>query len=155
MFNMMPYRAGNHLANRENHGYFEDFANDFFRPFFGDGFGLMAAQRPMKVDVKDEGDKFVLEADVPGMKKDDLKVEVNDGVLTISANYDERSEQKDEESKYVYRERRCGSMSRAFNVEGIREDGITAKFQDGVLTLELPKCAPEEKPEAHTIEING
>ena len=155
MFNMMPYRANQNIARHENRGYFEDFANDFFRPFFGDGFGLMAAQRQMKVDVKDEGDKFVLEADVPGMKKDDLKVEVNDGVLTISANYDERSEQKDEESKYVYRERRCGSMSRAFNVEGIREDGITARFQDGVLTLELPKCAPEEKPEAHTIEING
>ena len=154
MFNMMPYRS-NHLSNRENRGYFEDFANDFFRPFFGDGFGLMAAQRQMKVDVKDEGDKFVLEADVPGMKKEDLKVEVNDGVLTISADYDEHTEQNDEDSKYVYRERRCGSMRRAFNVEGIREDGITARFQDGVLTLELPKCAPEEKPEAHTIEING
>ena len=99
-------------------------------------------------------DARILEA-TARMKKDDLKVEVNDGVLTISADYDEHTEQTDEESKYVYRERRCGSMRQAFNVEGIREDGITARFQDGVLTLELPKCAPEEKPEAHTIEING
>ena len=154
MFNMMPYRANQNMACRENRGFFEDFANDFFRPFFGD-FGMMPAQRQMKVDVRDEGDKFVLEADMPGMKKDALKVEVNDGVLTISANYDETSEQKDDEKKYVYRERRSGSMSRAFNVEGIQEDGITAEFRDGVLTLNLPKQPEPEKPETHTIEING
>ena len=155
MFNMMPYRANNHMARRGNRGYFEDFANDFFRPFFESGFGLMPEQRPMKVDVKDEGDKFVLEAEMPGMKKDALKVEVNDGVLTISANYAENTEEKDEETRYVYRERRCGSMSRSFNVEGIQEDGITAEFKDGVLTLNLPKQAETEKPETHTIEING
>lgn len=155
MFNMMPYRANQNMARRENRGYFEDFANDFFRPFFGEGFGLMPQQRPMRVDVKDEGDRFVLEAEVPGMKKDDLKVEVNDGVLTVSADYDEHTEQKDEETKYVYRERRCGSMRRSFNVEGVQEDGITAAFKDGVLTLNLPKRAEAEKPETHTIEING
>lgn len=154
MFNMMPYRANHNIARRENRGYFEDFANDFFRPFFGD-FGMMADQRLMKVDVKDEGDRFVLEADMPGMKKDDLKVEVNDGVLTIAANYDENTEQKDDQTKYVYRERRCGSMRRSFNVEGIQEEGITAAFKDGVLTLTLPKRAEAEKPETHTIEING
>lgn len=154
MFNMMPYRANQNITRRENRGYFEDFANDFFRPFFGD-FGMMTEQRPMRVDVRDEGDRFVLEADVPGMKKDDLTVEVNDGVLTITANYDEHSEQKNEETKYVYRERRCGSMRRAFNVEGIQEEGITAAFKDGVLTLTLPKQVEAEKPETHTIEING
>lgn len=154
MFSMMPYRNNHNMARRENRGYFEDFANDFFRPFFADNCAMMA-QRPMKVDVKDEGDKFVLEAEMPGMRKDDLKVEVNEGVLTISANYDENTEQKDEAAKYVYRERRCGSMSRSFDVEGIQEDGITAAFRDGVLTLDLPKRAPEQKSEAHTIEING
>ena len=102
-----------------------------------------------------EGDHYLLEADMPDMKKDDLKVEVNDGVLTISAEYNESNEQKDEADKYVYRERRYGSMSRSFNVEGIREDGISAEFRDGVLRLNLPKCEPAPKPEAHTIEING
>ena len=155
MFNMMPYRSNHNMTRNDNRGYFEDFANDFFRPFFPESFGMMAEQRPMKVDVRDEGDKFVLEADMPGMKKDDLKVEVKDGVLTIAASYDESKEEKNEETKYVYRERRCGSMSRAFNVEGIQEDGITAAFKDGMLTLELPKVAESEKPETHTIEING
>ena len=154
MFNMMPYRANQNMTRRENRGYFEDFANDFFRPFFGD-FGMLAEQRPMRVDVRDEGDQFVLEADMPGMKKEDLKVEVNDGVLTISANYDQNAEKKDDEDKYIFRERRFGSMRRAFNVEGIREEDITAAFKDGVLTLTLPKQAEPEKPETHTIEING
>lgn len=155
MFSIIPYRTNHNMTRRENRGYFEDFANDFFRPFFADNFGMMTAQRPMKVDVRDEGDHFVLEADMPGMKKDDLKVEVNDGLLTISAEYSENSEQKNDDTKYVYRERRCGSMSRSFNVEGIREADITASFKDGVLRLELPKCEPAPKPEAHAIEIQG
>ena len=155
MFSIIPYVNNRNMTRRESRGYFEDFANDFFRPFFSDNFGMMTAQRPMKVDVKDEGDHYLLEADMPGMKKDDLKVEVNDGLLTISAEYHESNEQKDEADKYVYRERRFGSMSRSFNVEGIREDDITAEFKDGVLRLNLPKCEPAAKPEAHTIEING
>ena len=155
MFSIIPYRANRNMARRENRGYFEDFANDFFRPFFADNFGMMATQRPMKVDVRDEGDHYELEADMPGMKKDNLKVEVNDGVLTISAEYNESNDQKTDEDKYIYRERRFGSMSRSFNVEGIREADITAEFKDGVLKLNLPKCEPAQKPEAHTIEING
>ncbi len=154
MFSIIPYRTDNHMARRER-GYFEDFANDFFRPFFADSFGLMAGQRPMKVDVKDEGDHFTLEADIPGMKKDDLKVEVHDGVLTISANYDESNDARDDSDKYVYRERRCGSMSRSFNVEGVKEEDITAAFKDGVLTLNLPKREEQPAPATHTIAIEG
>ena len=155
MFSIIPYRTNHNMTRRDNRGYFEDFANDFFRPFFADNFGMMADQKPMKVDVRDEGDRFTLEADMPGMNKDDVKVEVNEGVLTISAQYNQTEEQKNDEGKYVYRERRCGSMSRSFNVEGIQEDGITAEFRDGVLKLNLPKCQPAPKPQAHAIEIQG
>ena len=138
MLNMVPYRSNRNVAPR---GFFDDFTSDFFKPLL-DGFGMIRPDQAMKVDVKDEGDRYTLEADMPGVSKDNLKVEVANGTLTISADYDEKKEEKGEDDKYVYRERRCGSMSRAFNVEGIREDGITARFQDGVLTLELPKCAP-------------
>ena len=155
MFSIIPYRSDCNLARRDNRGLVEDFANDFFRPFFADNFGMMSAQRPMKVDVRDEGEKFVLEADMPGMHKDDLKIEVDEGVLTISAVYNEDREQKDEEDKYVYRERRIGNMSRSFNLEGIREDDITASFKDGVLTLEMPKREPAPRTQAHAIEIEG
>ena len=143
MFNMMPYRA--------NRGLFDDFANDFFKPLFNSA--IMRPERAMKVDVRDDGDHYTLEADMPGVSKDELKVEVLNGMMTISANYDQQKEEKDGEDRYVYRERRCGSMRRAFNVEGIREEDITAEFNNGVLKLTLPKQEKQPKPEAHAIEI--
>ena len=150
MFSMMPYRNGNNMMSR---GLFEDFANDFFKPFFDGGFGMTRSERGMRVDVKDEGDHFTLEADMPGVSKDDLKVEITGGVLTISARYNQEQEKKDEDEKYIYRERRCGGMSRSFNVEGIREDDISAEFRDGVLKLTLPKVEKPALPEARSIQI--
>lgn len=150
MFSMMPYRNNNTLT----HGLFEDFANDFFKPFFEGGFAQMARpERAMKVDVRDDGDHYTLEADMPGVSKDDLKVEIANGVMTISAEYNQEKEEKGDEDRYVYRERRCGSVSRAFNVEGIREEDISAEFKDGVLRLTLPKQEAKALPEARQIAI--
>ena len=149
MFSMIPYKTNRNLIAN---GLFDDFANDFFRPFFEGG--MTRANPQMRVDVREEDDKFVLEADMPGVSKDDLKVEVRDGVLTIAAEYKQESEDKGDDDRYVYRERRCGSVSRAFNVEGIREEDITAEFRDGVLKLTLPKKEAPVLPEARRIEIN-
>ena len=149
MFNVIPYRSNHNVAPR---GFFDDFTTDFFKPIF-DGLGMVRPEQAMKVDVKDEGDRYTLEADMPGVNKDDLKVEVANGMLTIAANYDENKEEKGEDDKYVYRERRCGSMRRSFNVEGIREDDITAEFRDGVLKLTLPKQEPKAIPETRAIQI--
>ena len=149
MLNMIPYRSNRNVAPR---GFFDDFTTDFFKPIF-DGLGMVRPEQAMKVDVKDEGDRYTLEADMPGVSKDDLKVEVANGMLTIAANYDESKEEKGEDDKYVYRERHCGSMRRAFNVEGIREEDITAEFKDGVLKLTLPKQEQKAIPEAKTIQI--
>lgn len=149
MLNMVPYRSNRNVAPR---GFFDDFTNDFFKPLL-DGFGMIRPDQAMKVDVKDEGDRYTLEADMPGVSKDNLKVEVANGTLTISADYDEKKEEKGEDDKYVYRERRCGSMRRSFNVEGIREEDITAEFKDGVLKLTLPKQEVKAIPEARAIEI--
>jgi HSP20 family protein len=149
MLNMVPYRSNRNVAPR---GFFDDFTSDFFKPLL-DGFGMIRPDQAMKVDVKDEGDRYTLEADMPGVSKDNLKVEVANGTLTISADYDEKKEEKGEDDKYVYRERRCGSMRRSFNVEGIREDDITAEFKDGVLKLTLPKQEVKAIPEARAIEI--
>ena len=151
MFNMIPTKTSRSVMPR---GLFDEFSNDFFRPFFDGGFaGLTRPERAMKVGVRDDGDKYTLEADIPGVSKDDVKVEVSNGVLTISASYNQEKEEKGEDERYVYRERRCGSMSRAFNVEGIREDDIAAQFKDGVLTLTLPKEPEKALPEARTIAI--
>ena len=142
MFTMIPYRTP--MMTRP----VNPFDDGFFRPFFG-----RPEMNSFRVDVKDEGDRYTLEADMPGVSKDNLKVEVANGTLTISADYDEKKEEKGEDDKYVYRERRCGSMRRSFNVEGIREDDITAEFKDGVLKLTLPKQEVKAIPEARAIEI--
>ena len=154
MFSIIPYRTNSAMTQRPTRGFFEDFSNDFFRPFFEDAFGgMLRAERGMKVDVRDEGDHFLLEADLPGVRKEDVKAEVHDGVLTLSAEYNQEDAQQDEKNHYVYRERRSGSVRRAFNVEGIREDDIKAEFKDGVLRLTLPKQAEEPAPAARTIAI--
>ena len=149
MFNVIPYRSNRSVAPS---GIFDDFTGDFFKPLF-DSFGMIRPEKAMKVDVRDEGDRYTLEADMPGVSKDNLKVEVTGDTLTISAEYDEKKEEKGEDDKYVYRERRCGSMRRSFNVEGIREDEITAEFRDGVLKLTLPKQETKALPEARAIQI--
>ncbi|MBQ8963777.1 MAG: Hsp20 family protein, partial [Clostridia bacterium] len=95
MFNVIPYRSNHNVAPR---GFFDDFTSDFFKPLF-DSFGMTRPEQAMKVDVKDEGDRFTLEADMPGVSKDDLKVEVTNGMLTISADYDEKKEEKGEDDR--------------------------------------------------------
>lgn len=97
----------------------------------------------MRVDVKDEGDHYLLEADMPGIKKEDVSIEVNDGVLTISAQTKQSREEKKE--NYVFSERRSGSFSRSFTLNGIDEEKISAACEDGVLKLTLPKLGEEVK----------
>ncbi|HIS00207.1 MAG TPA: Hsp20/alpha crystallin family protein [Candidatus Excrementavichristensenella intestinipullorum] len=133
----MPYRYNRHLSNRSN-----DLLNpfdDFFRSFFGTDVSTNA----MRVDVKDEGDHYLLEADMPGIKKEDVSIEVNDGVLTISAQTKQSREEKKE--NYVFSERRSGSFSRSFTLNGIDEEKISAACEDGVLKLTLPKLGEEVK----------
>ncbi len=137
MTTLMPYHYNRHLSNRTN-----DLLNpfdDFFRSFFGTDVSTNA----MRVDVKDEGDHYLLEADMPGVKKEDVNIEVEDGVLTISA----QSKQKQEEKKdnYIFSERRSSSFRRSFTLNGIDEEKISATCEDGVLKLTLPKVGEEVK----------
>lgn len=144
MNNMMTYR------NRRSNLFPETrFFDEFMRPFFAP-MGP-AAREGMSVDVRDEGDKYLLEAEIPGASRENLKVDMNDGVLTISAEWN--SEKKDEgENRYIISERRYGSVSRSFTVENVREDEITAEYTDGVLRLTLPKKT-EESRVSRRIEI--
>lgn len=137
MTTLMPYRYNRHLSNRNN-----DLLNpfdDFFRSFFGTDVSTNA----MRVDVKDEGDHYLLEADMPGIKKEDVTIEVNDGVLTISAQTNSAREEK--RDNYIFNERRSGSYSRSFTLNGVDEDKISAVCDNGVLKLTLPKMAEEVK----------
>ncbi|MBQ4090254.1 MAG: Hsp20/alpha crystallin family protein [Clostridia bacterium] len=141
MFGLIPYT---NTAMRRN--YTTPFANEFFRSFFETG-----TPAGFRVDVKDEGDRYLMDAELPGIRKEDVKVTIENSVLTISANTVTENEQKTD--NYVYRERRTGAMQRAFSLEGVNEDAITGEYKDGVLHLTLPKLT-EAVPARREIAIN-
>ena len=102
-----------------------------------------------------EGDadgKYVLEAELPGFNKEDIQLDVKDGILTITAQHTENEDEKNDKGEYIRRERRYGSFRRSFDVTGIDENAITASYKDGVLELTLPK-AQQVLPESKKIMI--
>ena len=139
MFGMIPFER------HENNLF--DMLDNMERSFFGNGTTSMAAFR---TDIRDEGNQFVLEAELPGFRKEDIHLELKDGILTISATRSADSQEK--KGGYIRRERKYGAFSRSFDVSGINESAISAAYNDGVLTLTLPKEAPVV-PEAKRIEI--
>ena len=142
MFGMLPFdRTDLNVFDT-----FDSFARDFFRRSNTD---LPA----FRTDIRDLGESYVLEAELPGFQKEDINLELKDGILTISAKHDDARETKDDQGAYIRRERRYGSFSRSFDVTGIEEGAITAKYENGVLSLDLPKAKPAQ-PETHRIAIN-
>ena len=119
--------------------------------FFNDFFGTNNAPMELRTDISDKGDAFVLEADLPGFKKDDIKIDLENDRLTIKA--ERHSEHEDNRNGYVRRERHFGSFERSFDVSGIDTAGIKANYTDGVLTLTLPK-RPELVPDNRSIAID-
>ena len=114
MYSLLPFGR---YTNQSLNSLFDDFERSFFP--------VERGQMPaFRTDIKDEGDHFLLEADLPGFKKEDIDLHLQDGVLTITAKHDETTENKDEGGKYVCRERRVGSFTRSFDVSGIREEDI-------------------------------
>ncbi|MCH3953736.1 MAG: Hsp20/alpha crystallin family protein [Eubacterium sp.] len=111
----------------------------------------------MKSDVKDAGDHYELTMDLPGFSKDNVKLQLKDGVLNFQASTSKSNDEKDEDGKYLRRERFQGSCSRSFYVgKDVKEEDIKAKFDNGVLTVCVPK--KEDKPEVednHLIQIEG
>lgn len=122
------------------------FNDHFMRDFFD-----APAVPEMRVDVQEQDNAYLLEADLPGVKKDDIQLNVQDGVLTISADVNTHKEENKE--GYVCSERRSGHVERSFSLEGIDLTGITADYQSGVLMVTLPKEHKEEKPNSLRIHI--
>ena len=131
MFGMLPFE-------NNNDNLFDTF-DHFTRSFFGSNNANLPAFR---TDIRDAGDKFVLEAELPGFQKEDISLELKEGILTIKAEHKENQDQKDDKGNYIRRERRYGSFSRTFDVSGIDENAITAVYNNGILELTLPKLAP-------------
>ena len=126
-----------------------DFGQDVSRKLYG-----KHANREMLTDVRDHGDHYEVEIDLPGFKKEDLNIELHEGNLTITASKGLDQEEKDKEGKYVRQERYAGMMQRSFYVgEDVTEQDIKAKFEDGVLHLNVPKKDTPKLPEKKTIMI--
>ena len=140
---MMPSIFGENL--------FDDFMDDFSRGFEFPEFPDVDkklygkhAKNLMKTDVKDTENGYEVSMDLPGFKKDEIKMKLENGVLTINAAKGLDKDEKDKKGKYVRRERYAGSMSRSFYVgDGVKEEDIHAKYEDGILKLSLPKKAPK------------
>lgn len=133
MFEMMPFRKGN--RNLSKGDYFNQMFNDFFDDDFMSPMNFW--HDSFRVDMKETEDAYSIEADLPGMKKDDIEIVYDNNYLTISAKQDESVENKTD--KYVRRERRHGELKRSFYIDNVDESKIDASFKDGVLKLVLPK----------------
>ena len=127
---------------------FDDFMNDFAFPAFEDVdkelYGKHA-KNLMKTDVKDTENGYEVDIDLPGFKKDEIKVKLEDGVLTISAAKGLDKDEKDKKGNYLRRERYAGSMSRSFYVgDHVTVEDIHPKYENGILSFSVPKA--ENKP---------
>ncbi len=105
----------------------------------------------MKCDIYEKDDAYHIEADIPGFKKDEISVECEDGYVTISAEKNTEDEEKNENKKYIKRERFYGKTVRKFYVGDVDSDKINAEFKDGILELVVPK--EEKLPNKKSIEI--
>ena len=129
---------------------FEDFYNvldDFFSNDWP--FRRTLTHDTFKVDVEDNGNEYLIEAEVPGIDKKDINVELNDGKLMISITRDENSESK--KKNFIHRERRYSSMSRSIYLEDAKSDGIKAKLENGLLKVKVPK--EEKQNNSITIDV--
>ena len=114
------------------------------------------ASHEMKTDVHEHEDHYEVDVDLPGFKKDEITVGLENGYLTISAAKGLDEDQKTPEGKLIRQERWAGTMQRSFYVgEALTEEDITAKYENGVLTLTVPKKEAEKLPEKHLIQIAG
>ena len=123
----------------------ESLLDDFFEDPFDNYAYAMNTSNLMKTDVKDTDQGYEITMNLPGVKKEDVKAELKDGYLTISASTNSDKDEKDGNGRYIRRERYSGSCSRSFYVgEDATQDEIKAKFENGALTLLVPK--KDQKP---------
>ena len=127
-----------------------DLFDEMFRdPFFNEG-----ESKLMKTDIKEKKDKYIIDIDLPGYEKEGIKIEIQDGYLTVHASIN-KEENDEEKGKYVRKERYVGECSRNFYVgDNVKEEDVKAKFKNGTLTLEIPKKEErKELPEKKYIPI--
>lgn len=130
----------------------DSFVDDVFDSMLSFPFQYKKAAGQMNTDISDCGDSYQIEIELPGFAKEDVKAELKDGYLTIAATKDETKESNDEQ--YIRRERYTGQCSRSYYVgDQVTKEDIQAKFDNGVLSLKVPKKEAIEKKEDNYILI--
>lgn len=125
-----------------------DAFNDFDKNFFGSNMPI----NNCRTDIRDDGDKYVMESELPGFDKEDIKLDINGSQLTIAAEHSTSNDEKDDKGNYIRRERKFGSYKRSFDISDVEAEAISAEYKNGILTIELPKKKPSE-PVAKRLEI--
>ena len=143
MFELVPY------SRKRNVTFYNPFdeLEEMQRRLFGE-----SVVKEFKTDIRDNGESYLLEAELPGFKKEDIGVNLEGDTLTIRAERSESTEEKDGKGNFVKRERCYGSFSRSFDMEGIRVEDISAAYENGILKLTLPK-KQETLPTSRKLEI--
>lgn len=141
------------------------FSENLFDDFFDDNFGMFPmwngrnplygkhAKNLMKTDVRETENTYEMDIDLPGFKKDEINVDLKDGYLTIRAAKGLDKDEEDKKGKYIRQERYAGACSRSFYVGDLESKDISAKYEDGILKLSMPKQAKKELPKSSTIAI--
>ncbi|MEM0530760.1 Hsp20/alpha crystallin family protein [Zongyangia sp. HA2173] len=135
---------------------FDDFFDDDFmrsmwnrrNPLYG-----KHAKNLMKTDVRETDTTYEVDIDLPGFKKDEIDVDLKDGYLTISAAKGLDKDEKDKKGKYIRQERYAGALRRSFYVGDIEPKDVSAKYEDGILKISLPKEAQKQLPKTTAIAI--
>lgn len=137
------------MPRRNDFDLWDDFFND---PFFS----RKNENRLMKTDIREKEGSYLVDIDLPGYDKSDIKISVDDGYLTINAKKEEKNDEKGEDGTFIRRERFSGECSRSFYVgEEIEAEDVKASFKNGILTLDIPKKEENKKlPEKKYVEID-
>ena len=146
---MMPSIFGENL--------FDDFFNDDFamfpamtgrNPLYG-----KHAKNLMKTDVRETENTYELDIDLPGFKKDEVRIDLKNGYLSINAAKGLDKDEQDKKGKYIRQERYAGACSRSFYVGDVKPEEVSAKYEDGILKLTMPKQVKREQPNSYSIAI--
>ncbi len=129
---------------------------DLFDDMFGmDPFFERRDSKLMKTDIKEKGDKYIIDIDLPGYDKENIDLEIEDGYLKVTAKVDKNVDESDEDEKYIHQERFYGECSRSFYIgKNIKEEDIKASFKKGILTLTIPKEEQKKLEEKKKIQID-
>lgn len=127
MFFLKPLSNSIAKTNKTFSEIIDDFFNDSYFPIY-DSF---------KIDIKENDNAYLIEAEMPGIKKDEIRIEYKDDQLIISVHKENKIDE--EKENYIHKERRMSSMRRSFYLKGVKEEEISAKLEDGILTITAPK----------------